>query len=122
MRVSIYIALFLVFMTAGANMLISTGVAAEMGIDPATGNDEQIDHANDNASEIDAGSGTGGTLFGMYNSIAQPLGSIYDIVTAGPAMLKLTPIPNAFIDFLFAGATIIVGLDTIAFFRGYELV
>lgn len=122
MRVSVWIVLFLLFFNAGAGMLINQGVADDMGIDPATGNDERLEQANESASNINPGSGTGGTLFGLYNALAQTLETIFNAVMPGAAMLKAAGFPNFFVDFLFTAAFIIVGLDTIAFFRGYELV
>lgn len=126
MRVSVYIVLFLLFFNGGAELLIDTGVAGDMGIDPATGNDEKLEKASEDARNVDPGTGTGGTLFGMYNALASTVGTIFDTIFPGAAMLKAA-VPggsafNAFINFLFTGASIIVGLDTVAFFRGYELI
>ena len=126
MRVSVYIVLFLVFFNGGAEMLIDTGVADDMGIDPTTGNDEQLEQADREARHVDPGTGTGGTLFGLYNALATTVRTVFNTVFPGAAMLKAS-LPggtalNAFIDFLFAGASIIVGLDTVAYFRGYTLV
>lgn len=122
MRVSVYIVLFLVFFNAGAGMLISTGVAGEMGIDPATGNDAAIEEAQTESEQVNPGTGTGGTLFGLYNALGQTVEVIFNTIMPGAAMLKAAGLPAFFVDFLFTGASIIVALDTIAFFRGYELV
>lgn len=122
MRVSVYIVLFLLFFNGGAEMLIQTGVAGEMGIDPATGNDEELENAKEEARNPNPGSGVGSTLFGMYNSLASTVEAIFNTIMPGAAMLKATPIPDFFVNFLFGAAPIIVGLDTIAFFRGTELV
>lgn len=126
MRVSVYIVLFLLFFNGGAELLIDTGVAADMGIDPGTGNDEKLEKAQEDSRTVDPGTGTGGTLFGMYNAIGSTVETVFNTVFPGAAMLKAAisggAAFNAFIDFLFLGASIIVGLDTVAFFRGYSLV
>lgn len=122
MRVSVWIVMFLLFFNAGAGMLISTGVADEIGINPQTGNDDRLEAANESASNINPGSGSGGTLFGLYNALAQTLETIFNAILPGAAMLKTAGFPAFFVDFLFTAAFVIVGLDTIAFFRGYELI
>lgn len=122
MRVSVHIVLFLVFFNAGAVMLQDTGVADDMGINPDEGNDERLEQASDAAREPDPGSGIGSTLFGMYNSLAGTVETVFNTIFPGAAMLKANGFPNFWIDFLFAAMPIIVGLDTVAFFRGWKLI
>lgn len=125
MRVSVYIVMFLVFFNGGALMLQSTGAADWMGIDPAEGNDEQIKNATEAAKNPNPGRGIGETLFGMYNSLAGTLETVFNTVMPGAAMLKAvihSDAGDAFINYIFTAAPIIVGLDTIAFFRGWDLV
>jgi len=122
MRVSVYIVLFLLFFNAGAVMLESTGIADTMGIQPAEGNSDELEDAKRAAESPDPGNGLGGTLFGLYNSLAGLLETIFDTIFPGAAMLKANGFPDFFITFLFSGASIVVALDIASYFRGYPLV
>lgn len=122
MRVSVYLVLFLLFFNAGAVMLESTGIADTMGIQPAEGNSQELEEAKQAAESPDPGNGIGGTLFGLYNSLAGLLETIFDTIFPGAAMLKANGFPDFFINFCFSGASIVVALDIAGYFRGYPLV
>lgn len=123
MRVSVAIVLFLLFFNAGGTMLEETGVASTSKInDPDTGNNGRLTDAQEEARNVDPGQGQGGTLFGMYNSLAGTLEPIFNSIFPGAAMLKANGFPDFWINFLFTGMSVIVGLDTLAYFRGWDLV
>jgi len=121
MRISTLIVLFFVFMNAGAGMLQATGVAAHMGINAETGNPDEIQQAQDAASEIDTGGSVGGTLFAMYNALVGTVEQIFVAVLPGARMLSNLGAPGWFTAYLFSGATIVTGVDVIGFLRGSNL-
>lgn len=121
MRVSVYIVMFLLFFNAGAAMLETTGVAESMGIAPSEGNDAQLEKAKQEARSPDPGSGLGGTLFGLYNSIAGTLETVLNTIFPGAEMLKANNFPDFVVNWAFAGMPIIVGLDIAGYFRGWSL-
>lgn len=121
MRISTLIVLFFVFMNAGAGMLYTTGVAAQMGVNAETGDPSEIQGAQDAAEEIDTGSGAGGTLFAMYNSLIDTVESIFVAVLPGAQMLNNLGVPGWFTAYLFSGATIVTGVDIIGWLRGSNL-
>jgi hypothetical protein len=121
MRVSIYIVMFLVFFNGGALMLESTGAADAMGIDPAEGNDQQLEDAKEQARSPNPGSGIGGTLFGLYNSLAGTLEAILNTIMPGAEMLKANGFPDPIVNYLFGATPFIIGLDIIGYFRGWSL-
>lgn len=117
MRVSVQIVLFLIFFNAGAQMIISAGVAADLGIDPHVSESDELDQAEQEANNFDTGSGFGDTLFGMYNALADTVTTILNAIFPGLAMLKAAGVPGFFADFIFAGASLYSALDLIGFLR-----
>lgn len=121
MRVSIYIVMFLVFFNGGVAVLENTGAADTMGIHPAEGNDAQLEQAKEEARSPNPGSGIGATLFGLYNSLAGTLETVFNTIFPGAELLKANGFPDFVINYSFSGMALFVGLDTIGFFRGWSL-
>lgn len=121
MRVSVAILLFLVFFNLGTQILIvDTGIAADIGADPALGDTSDLDDAA-SQSEVQAGSGIGETLFGLYNALMNTLSGLWQKIFVGEQMLKNAGFPDFWIDFVFGAMKLIVALDTISFLRGWDL-
>lgn len=120
-RISVAILLFLVFFNLGTQILIiDTGVAEDMGVDPALGDTGELDDAA-SQSEVQAGSGVGETLFGLYNALMNTLSGLWQAIFPGEQMLKNAGFPDFWVDFVFGAMKLIVALDTIAFLRGWDL-
>lgn len=120
-KVSIAILLFLVFFNLGTQVLIvDTGVAEDMGVDPGLGDTSELDEAAEQ-SEVQAGSGVGDTLFGLYNALMNTLSGLYNKIFVGEQMLKNAGFPGFWVTFVFGAMKLIVALDTISFLRGWEL-
>lgn len=121
MRISVAILLFLVCFNLGTQILIvDTGIAADMNADPALGDTSGLDDAASQA-EVQAGSGIGDTLFGLYNALMNTLSGLWQQIFVGEQMLKNAGFPDFWIDFIFSFMKLIVALDTIAFLRGWDL-
>lgn len=120
MRISTQLVLFFIFFNAGAGMLVSTGVAADLGIDAQTNAPDQLDQAS-NAAENARPGQAGATLFGLYTRLSNVVQTIYNTLFPGMAMLKRTPVPGFFIDFVSSGLSIIAFVNVASFLRGAEL-
>lgn len=113
MRYSTRVVIFLLFLNAGAIAIGQAGVAGDMGIQPAVGGDDALSEANQSASRVDASGGFGGTLFGLYSSVASVFQTIGAAAFAGPQMLINLGLPAFFVTFLAAPLYLLVGIDVI---------
>jgi hypothetical protein len=111
MRISFQLVLVLVLLNSAAGVLVASGVAGDMGIQPNPGGDEKVAQANQSASSVDAGGGFGDTLFGLFISIAKAFEGVSNVVFFGPAMLTNLGIPSWATGMFSAVTTLIVGAD-----------
>lgn len=114
--------IFFLFFNLFAAMLMSTGVAATIGVDTNIGGGEKVDQTLEKANgTVETGAPTGSTLFGMYNVLAQGVQTIVGTVTAGHTMLAQAGVPGAITGMLNALFGVIVVVDIISFIRGWGL-
>jgi hypothetical protein len=122
MRVSVMLLLFFVGFNAGAQiLLIDTGISEELRLNPELGDTSELDQVSDDAREVNPGSGIGSTLFSLWNSLANGLSGLLSAILPGARLLKNAGFPSFWVDFAFTSVPIIIGLDTISFLRGYDL-
>lgn len=122
MRVSVALLLFFVFFNAGAQILfIDTGVADDLGLDPELGETDELDSVDEDAEQVQVGSGFGETLFGLYNALSNTFSNLLSAIFPGARLLKNAGFPDFWIDFVFVGVPVFIGLDTISFMRGWDL-
>lgn len=88
------LAVFFLVMNLWSGVLMSTGVGGMVGVDTRVGGDDAVDTVNQTAEDIDTGSPTGSTLFGMYNVLSDAFSSLSAPVTAGPTMLHRAGVPS----------------------------
>lgn len=116
-KISVWIALFLLFFNGGAIMLDTSGAADYAGLDPSTCAGQELTTVANTLQDYDTGQGGGSTLFGLYNTISNPLEGLFNLVFRGGAMLKCAGVPKWIVNFLFTGLAVIPGLDLILFLR-----
>jgi len=105
-----------------AGLLMSTGVAASIGVGTAVGGDQAASETVDSASEkIESGAPTGSTLFGFYNVLTSGLSTIAGVVTAGPTMMANAGVPGEITTLLQNIIALVYAVDLISFARGYNL-
>jgi len=105
-----------------AGLLMSSGVAAGMGLSTAVGGDKNAtDTVNKSEEQIDTGAPTGSTLFGFYNVLTTGLSAIAGVVTAAPTMLNNAGVPSAITNLIQSIIALIYAIDIIGFARGYAL-
>lgn len=114
---SVYIAIFLIAFNSGAVLLDTTGAADYLGINPDTGDTDELDEAEEAAGEFETGTGQGQTLLGTYNRLAGVMNSIVNGVQPGKEMLEASGVPASLTGFLWSVMGIILGWDVAQFIR-----
>lgn len=113
MRLSTRIVFFLIFLNGAAHLLVASGVAADWGIEPSVGGDEELDRVNQTAKKLEPSGGGLSTLFGVFTAVAETGNSIFETITAGPDMIMAAGVPGWLVSFLFRGMYLIIGIDVI---------
>lgn len=119
-RPTVYVVIFMVALNAFAGMIVGAGVDDTIGIDAHIGGDETINSVQSAANDPESGTGAGSTLFGMYHTVTQIVGRIFSILPAFN-MLGRAGVPWFIIGFFTEVMGVIIGIDTVAFLRGYDL-
>jgi len=105
------IVIFFIFFSAAASLLEVSGLTAAMGVEAPVGMTTALNEATGAMNSISASEGIGDTLFGSFVAAARSMEALGRGVFAGPILLTSVGIPSPIVVFLFAPATIIVGLD-----------
>jgi len=111
MRISMKIAIVLVFLNSAAELMRATGIAEAMGANPEPGAAAKMQAALEAGRNIQPGGGFGRTLFQLFISVTRSFQAVFEFVTAGPSMLINIGIPEPLVFFLFAPAALIIGRD-----------
>jgi hypothetical protein len=104
---------FLLFLNAAAAVLVSSGVAADWGVQPNPGGDEELSSANQTAASFEPSGGAFQTLFSMYTSVTDTFSNVIGVATAGPRMFANLGVPGWLTTFLFAPLYILVAIDLV---------
>jgi hypothetical protein len=115
------LAIFALCLNLMSGLLISTGAAATLGIQPEVGGDQAVSDAEQQADTFRTGAPTGSTLFGMYNVLAGVLGTLASPVTALPTMLHQAGTPKPLTDMMKVILGVIYALGAVSFLRAYRL-
>lgn len=111
MRISTKVLVFMIFLNASATVVQASGLAADMEISPKPGETDKLENAQNASESVDATSGFGSTLFGIYaegGTIAQ---AFVGALAGGPIMLAGLGIPSWLLTFVFAPAYVISAID-----------
>lgn len=119
-RVTTIIVVFFVYFTAAANLLEVTGLAAAMGATTNFTAGSEFTAAVGALENIQAGSGLTDTLIGIYTGVTSAMRAFVAGVTAGPRLLINAGVPASFVAFLFAPATVWVGIDIAYYLSGRQ--
>lgn len=116
------LAVFFVAFNVFAGALMTTGVAAMIGVDAAVGGDSAVEKSQAESDELRTGNGLGGTLFGMYNVLADGLSTIVSVVFPGLSMLSRAGVPTWITEGILAPLfSIIIAIGFASFMRGFDL-
>ena len=111
MRISMKIAIVLVFLNSAAELMRTTGIAEAMGANPEPGAAAEMRAALDALRNIQPSGGFDQTLFQLFISVTGSFRAVFKFVLAGPSMLINIGIPEPLVFFLFAPAALIIGRD-----------
>lgn len=119
--VAINVTVLLMFLNAGPNMLVASGVAEDMGIAPTVSGDQPIEDANTAMQNVEVSGGFASTLFALYTSVTGPVRAVMGILFGGPIMLISAGVPGWLVSFMFAPQYLIVGATIIFVLSGRRL-
>lgn len=114
-------AFFFLAFNVFAGVMLSTGVAATVGIDSTVAGEDTTQEFDKSQGELETGSPTGSTLFGLYNVVSNQLEGVYGTIYPGLKMLDRAGVPGFIIYDIFgnlASFALLMGL--ISFLRGYS--
>lgn len=120
-RPSTVIVVFMVSMNAFAGIMMAQGIDSMLGLDTTVGEDSEFDQAADDADTVNTGSSLGDTLFGMYNTLANGVGAIYDVIYPGLRMMERAGVPGYLTGLLGNLFTFIIFFDVASYVRGWGL-
>lgn len=113
------IVVFFLLFNLWATVLIETGAAEELGVDPSVGSQDLIDEQRN--AEVPGGSGIGETLFGLYNLLARAVNGLFALATNGVAMLGNVGVPSEYLTLLRVLFGFVLAIDIISFYKGWGL-
>jgi len=134
MRALTFLAIFFIAVNAWALLLQDTGLAATFGVDgvnqecPDDPTEAQVQTIPDctveqraTAQEFQAGSGTGSTLFGLYNVVtSQVMGILYVVFPAANIMAR-AGVPGSIIGYMTTMFGTLMTITGLSYLRGYDL-
>jgi len=115
------IVIFAIFLNAVPGLMLASGVAADMGVDPSVGGDAQVQEANQEASNIEPSGGFGETLFTLYTSLGTTLQGVLGVLIGAELMFISLGVPDWLVAFIFAPKFIIFGAALIYVLAGRRL-
>lgn len=123
MRISTHIVLFMIIMTASANMMVASGTAEDIGIAPQPGQDDLIKTVENDPSidNPNPGGGGGDTLFGLFTSTANIVNKLYRIAFAADIMFQNIGVPGFVTAFLFKLIPFLAAIDLLYVFTGRDV-
>jgi hypothetical protein len=111
-----WVVVFFVAFNATGGLLVASGTADYMGLNPDVSGGQEIDDATANAQDYGTGSPGGSTLSGFYNALASPLEATFNLIFPGFAMLKAF-VPNYIVNFGATALALIPGYDIAMYLR-----
>jgi CheY-specific phosphatase CheX len=117
------LAVFFLSLSLFSQMLISTGVAATIGLDGQVGGENAAEEVTDTTeSEVESGAATGDTLFGLYNVLASQVSEVLGIFNPGLRMLDNAGVPDPIINgFLMPIVSLVKFVGIVSLLRGWDL-
>lgn len=119
--VAINVTVLLMFVNGAPNLLIASGVAEDMGIDPSVSGDQPIGNANEELQDIEVSGGFASTLFALYASVTGPVKVLLEVIAGGPIILASVGVPGWLLDFVFLPQYLIIGGTIIYVLAGRRL-
>lgn len=104
-----------------AGAIIGLGIDHTLGIDATIAGEDTTEEFDKSESELETGSPTGSTLFGLYNVVSDQLEGLYGTIYPGLKMLDRAGVPDWIIYDMFGNlASFIIIMGLMSFLRGYS--
>lgn len=116
-KISIWIALFLLFLNGGHVVLGASGTYDYLDVSPTIGDTSELDDAGAAPEDFETGDGSGDTLFGLYSSIGNVWNAVINGVFPAASIMKNLGMPDYIVNFTFSGLTTVMGLDVAKLIR-----
>lgn len=116
------ITILLVCANLTAGFLTAAGAPAVLGIEPHTGIDDDVQHANESASSISDNLGIISSIVGLTITVVDTLVEIARLPFAAPTLALNLGVPQFIVAFVFGPLYIAVGIDLLSVARGMEIV
>jgi len=111
---------FFISLNLIASALMGAGIASTLGLDANVGGDEAVDERVGN--DVESGTSTGSTLFGMYNVLSGQLSDLFGVVFPGLNMLERAGVPSWITGGILGPLfSVLIFIDVISFLRGWGL-
>ena len=117
------LAIFFLSLSLFSGVLISSGVAATIGIDGNVQNNQAADQVQDNVTQAtQTGSPGDQTLFGLYNVLATQLSKVLGIFNPGLVLLSNAGVPDFLVNgLLIPVVSLVKFIGIVSFLRGWDL-
>jgi hypothetical protein len=115
-----YLLFFFVSLNLIAAAMLSTGVAASMGLEGAVSDSDEVSERAD-TGDLQSGAPTSDTLFGLYNVVTSQLTGLFAAIYPGLNILARIPgFPDWVITILGGAISVVISFAAISFIRGYS--
>lgn len=115
------ILILLVALNVSATLIGVSGLGQEIGYQPTVGGDEQIDQANETATNVETNRGGLDSFIGAVISAGSALVTIFSVVIAGPRMIMNLGVPPIIVGAVATPLYILVGIDILEVISGRRL-
>jgi len=112
---------FLMFLQAVPGLMVASGIAADMGVDPSISGGENINDANQQLSDIKPEGGFGSTLFSLYTSLSGPFKTLMEVAFGAELMFISLGMPGWLVNFMMVPKAVVVGGGMIYMLAGRRL-
>jgi len=107
--IAVNTAVLLMFVNGAAGLLVASGTATDMGMQPSVTGDQSVTDANDAMADIKIGGGFASTLYGLYTSVTGPVKAFVGLIFGGPIILASVGVPTWLLNFVFIPQYLVVG-------------
>lgn len=122
------IVIFMIFLNAVPGVMVASGLAADMGINPSVSGGDSIGETNDEFQKeyedddaFGVSGGFGQTLFALYTSVTGPVQTALGLLIGGELMFLSLGVPGWLVTFMFAPKYFIFGGTVIYVLAGRVL-
>jgi len=121
-RIVTRMAIFFLLLNLASGVVMATGVGQTIGIETSLSGDSAVQTAENQADNIQPGSESKDTLFGMYvrmtNTVASALGPLFE----GPDMLRQLGVPEEITSAITTVVSVVYAFGIASFLRGFDII